>query len=292
MSSKKRGLGRGLSALLEDSDTDITSNSALTGDAKVVGSVSDVAVANIEANPFQPRTHFEKEALIDLANSIKEHGIIQPLTVRKMGFDKYQIISGERRFRAAQVAGLEQVPAYIRIADDQTMLEMAIVENVQREDLDAIEVALGFQRLIDECELTQEELSDRVGKSRSAVTNYLRLLKLPPKIQLAIRERHITMGHARALINAGDEATQVQLLEDIIAEQLSVRSTEERIKERKPATSSKTNLSYENELREKALKDHFEQKVKLTQNNKGAGKLVISFRSDEELKSIMDKLGL
>lgn len=278
---------------MENSETDITSGNSLSReDSRLVGSVSEIPVSSIEVNPFQPRTHFEKEALIDLANSIKEHGIIQPLTVRKMGYDTYQIISGERRFRASQVAGMTKVPAYIRVANDQTMLEMAIVENLQREDLDAIEIALGFQRLIDECELTQEELSDRVGKSRSAVTNFLRLLKLPSEIQLAIREKHITMGHARALINAGAEQTQLALLQRIIDDSLSVRDTESVAKGVATSTAGRPSLSIENQKRQDQLTQYFSKKVKLSQNNKGAGKIVIAFKSDEELDDILNKLDL
>ena len=219
MSSKKKGLGKGLGALLESAETDITL-SALDGktsaNSGVLGSIAQVDISSIETNPFQPRTEFEKEALIDLTNSIKVHGIIQPITLRKMGRGNYQIISGERRFRAAQLAGLTQVPCYIRVADDQTMLEMAIVENLQREDLNAIEIALSFKRLIDECNLTQEQLSEKVGKNRSTVTNYLRLLKLPLAVQVALRENKISMGHARALLSISDEDKQLAALETIL----------------------------------------------------------------------------
>ncbi|MBA3901589.1 MAG: ParB/RepB/Spo0J family partition protein, partial [Bacteroidetes bacterium] len=192
--NKRTALGRGLSALLEDSKTDITVSSD-TGSA-VAGSISSISVEQIEANPFQPRTEFEEQALIDLSESIKEHGIIQPVTVRKLGYDKYQLISGERRFRASKIAGLTHIPAYVRIANDQAMLEMAIVENIQRENLDPIEVALSYKRLLDECNLTQEALSKKVSKNRTTVTNFLRLLKLPADIQAGLRDRKITMGHA------------------------------------------------------------------------------------------------
>ncbi|MBA3971119.1 MAG: ParB/RepB/Spo0J family partition protein, partial [Bacteroidetes bacterium] len=193
MSTKRNALGRGLSALLENANTDITSNQLEgEGKGKVVGAVANIEISCIETNPFQPRTHFEEDALNELAGSIKEHGIIQPITVRKLGYDKYQLISGERRFRASQLAGLTSVPAYIRIANDQAMLEMALVENIQRENLDAIEVAISYKRLIDECSLTQEQLSQKVSKQRSTITNYLRLLKLPVEIQLAIRTGDIT----------------------------------------------------------------------------------------------------
>ena len=199
---KKRALGKGLGALLQDSKTDITTSNAVSEVASaVVGSVAMLQISQIETNPFQPRTHFEEVALQELADSITLHGIIQPVTVRKLGYDKYQLISGERRFRASQLAGLKEVPAYIRIANDQAMLEMALVENVQRENLDAIEIAISYKRLIDECDLTQEAVSEKVSKQRSTVTNYLRLLKLPEEIQLGLREQQISMGHARALIN-------------------------------------------------------------------------------------------
>jgi ParB family chromosome partitioning protein len=218
--AKKNALGRGLGALLQNPDTDVTSRG---GDSALVGSISTIPIAQIEANPFQPRTHFDQEKLDELAASIRQLGIIQPITVRKLGYDKYQLISGERRFRASQLAGLDEVPAFIRIANDQAMLEMALVENIQRHELDAIEVALSYQRLIEECDLTQEALSERVGKQRSTIANYLRLLKLPPEIQKGIANGEVTMGHARALIGIEDPLEQLQLYKQIITEQLSVR---------------------------------------------------------------------
>ena len=199
MAKKKRALGKGLSALLKNPDTDITTNESIANTNQVVGSVSEIKIEQIEVNPFQPRTDFDQDALQELAISIKELGIIQPLTVRKLGYDKFQLISGERRFRASQLAGLKTVPVYIRIANDQAMLEMALVENIQREQLNPVEIALSYQRLIDECKLTQEKMSERVGKKRSTITNYLRLLKLPAEILAALRDESISMGHARAL---------------------------------------------------------------------------------------------
>lgn len=293
MSSKKRGLGKGLSALLENSDTDITSNSSLTRNdtQHLSGSIGEISISEIEANPFQPRDHFDKEPLIDLANSIKEHGIIQPLTVRKLGYDKYQLISGERRFRASQLAGLTAVPCYVRIANDEEMLEMALVENIQRENLDAIEVALSFQRLIDECDLTQEELSDKVGKNRTTVTNYLRLLKLPTTIQAAIREGKVTMGHAKAIVSAGSEKEQLEILEQILSNKLSVRDTEVRVREKKE-TPKKGELSFLMKNLKTELSNRLDSKVNLTQNNKGKGKIVIEFKSDEDLNRIIEKLDL
>ena len=205
---KRSALGKGLGALLENSETDITSRSSGAG---IAGSISMLSVESIEANPFNPRSNFEREALKQLSESIAVHGIIQPLTVRKLGRDKYQLISGERRFRAAQICGLAEVPAYVRIANDQAMLEMALVENIQREDLNPIEVALSYQRLIDECSLTQDQLSQKISKSRSSITNHIRLLKLPADIQAGLKDRKLSMGHARALVSAGDEALQLEL---------------------------------------------------------------------------------
>lgn len=223
MAVKKNALGRGLGALLQNPDTDVTSGSR---EAVPVGSVSTIPVESIEANPFQPRTKFDQEKLEELAASIAQLGIIQPITVRKLGYDRYQLISGERRFRASQLVGLTEIPAFIRIANDQSMLEMALVENIQRHELDAIEVALSYQRLIEECNLTQEALSERVGKQRSTIANYLRLLKLPPQIQKGIADGLLTMGHARALIGIEDVAEQLRLYVEIVNGQLSVRETE------------------------------------------------------------------
>lgn len=298
--SKKPALGRGLGALLQHSDTDITSKSRLESDGnqQVVGSVSTILIENIEANPFQPRTQFEKEALLELSESIKEHGIIQPVTVRKLGYDKFQLISGERRFRASQIAGLIEIPAFIRIANDQEMLEMALVENIQRQDLDAIEVAFSYQKLIEECNLTQEQLSEKVSKKRSTVANYLRLLKLPVEIQLAIRTKEISMGHARALINIADEKQQVKISKRIIAEGLSVRQVEEIAKDKKevPLTKEKTiktpkNLSFSDLKIQEDLSTFLKSEVSIEKNNRGKGKLVIAFKDEAELDRITELLG-
>lgn len=301
MSTKKRGLGKGLSALLENSETDITSK--YTGvepeSTTVVGAISEISISQIEANPFQPRTHFDQEALEELSSSIQTHGIIQPVTVRKMGYDKYQLISGERRFRASQLAGLDKVPAYVRIANDQTMLEMALVENIQRQDLDAIEVAISYQRLIDECSLTQEGLSEKVGKKRSTITNYLRLLKLAPAVQLGIRDRKISMGHARALINAGSDAQQEQIYQMIIDEGLSVRQVEALVREQAPIKkeetpkkekSSRAALSFQQEKYRDHLSEGLGTKIDLVKSNNGKGKIVINFSSENDLERIMDIL--
>ena len=296
--SKKPALGRGLGALLQNADTDITVNSIGKEKGAVVGSVSSIAIKEIETNPFQPRTQFEKEALLELSNSIKELGIIQPVTVRKLGYGKYQLISGERRFRASQIAGLTEIPAFIRIANDQEMLEMALVENIQRQELDAIEIAFSYQKLIEECGLTQEKMSERVGKKRSTVANYLRLLKLPAEIQLSIRTRDISMGHARALVNIDDEKLQVTLSRRIIKEGLSVRQVEEIVKESKAETSlalkknPASNLSFTQKKIKEDLSKFLTSKVQLQTNSNGKGKLTIPFTSEKELERIVELLGL
>jgi len=220
--AKKNALGRGLGALIDGADTYTVQ--------EAVASISEIEISKIVANPFQPRTKFDEEALNELATSIKEIGIIQPITLRKIADDQYQIIAGERRFRASKIAGLSSIPAYVRTANDEAMLEMALVENIQREDLDAIEIALSYQRLIDECKLTQELLSERVGKKRSTVTNYLRLLKLPAKIQKGIVEKSISMGHARALVNIKESDMQLMIFDEIIKNEYSVRRVEEMVR--------------------------------------------------------------
>ena len=289
--TKKRGLGRGLSALLEDSGTDITERIATTEPAtpRVAGGVASIPISQIEPNPFQPRTNFSKEALVELAQSIKELGIIQPVTVRKLGYDRYQLISGERRFRAAQVAGLTELPAYIRIANDEGMLEMALVENIQREELDAIEVAISFQRLVDEVKLTQEQLSERVGKERATVANYLRLLKLPPEIQLGLRQRHIGMGHARALITIPDPQKQLEIYKRIIQEQMSVRQVEEVARERGPLARVPVGPRM-TAARQCHLSQYFAgifgTKVVVKQGDDGKGRIEINFKSDDDLERI------
>ncbi|MFB0925622.1 MAG: ParB/RepB/Spo0J family partition protein [Vicingaceae bacterium] len=296
--SKKPALGRGVGALLQNADTDITVNSIGKEKGAVVGSVSSIAIKEIETNPFQPRTQFEKEALLELSNSIKELGIIQPVTVRKLGYGKYQLISGERRFRASQIAGLTEIPAFIRIANDQEMLEMALVENIQRQELDAIEIAFSYQKLIEECGLTQEKMSERVGKKRSTVANYLRLLKLPAEIQLSIRTRDISMGHARALVNIDDEKLQVTLSRRITKEGLSVRQVEEIVKESKAETSlalkknPASNLSFTQKKIKEDLSKFLTSKVQLQTNSNGKGKLTIPFTSEKELERIVELLGL
>jgi len=299
---KKKALGRGLSALLENSNTDITTKKTAGENTATVGSVSVVKIADIETNPFQPRTHFEFEALQELSNSIKLHGLIQPVTLRKMGYDKYQLISGERRFRASQMAGLTEVPAYIRVANDQEMLEMALVENIQRRDLDAIEVALSFKRLMEECSLTQEEVSDKVAKPRSTVANYLRLLKLPEEIQLGIRDNKITMGHASALITLDDKDRQMEIYREILSRALTVRAVEELSKESKatgsrPGTRKGTKrepdaLSFEHQKIKDELSNFFSTDVHLSVAPSGRGNISIPFGSEQDLKIILEMLNL
>ncbi len=293
---KKAALGRGLGALLTNPETDITSKSDLYG-SFVVGAISSIPIDQIEANPFQPRNKFEEDALTELADSIQKQGIITPLTVRKLGYDKYQLITGERRLRAASMAGLTEVPAYIRIASDQQMLEMAIVENLQRADLNAMEVAIAFQRLIEDCKLTQEQLAQQMGKSRSSVTNFLRLLKLPAVIQIALSENRISMGHARALINIDDAEQQIKLFNKMLENELSVRETEQLVREntstgkKDSTTTQKTNSKLPEEYQRitDELKTKFSQ-VQLKIKTKGKGSIVIPFRSEAELQEILGKL--
>lgn len=300
MSIKRNALGKGLSALLENASTDITTNTKLNAEpsAVVVGAVSNIPVSQIEANPFQPRTHFEEEALQELSDSIKLHGIIQPVTVRKMGYDRFQLISGERRFRASQLAGLETIPAYVRIANDQSMLEMALVENIQRENLDAIEIAISYKRLIDECSLTQEQLSEKVSKQRSTVTNYLRLLKLPAVVQLGIREKKITMGHARALINVEKQQDMEDLYHRIMEEDLSVRDVEELardVKKIEPRVKHKNltgSLDEKYADKVKSLSKQYNSKIELKSNEQGQGKLIIPFSSEDDLERMLDALDI
>lgn len=290
--AKKNALGRGLGALLQNPDTDVTSRG---GDSALVGSISTIPIAQIEANPFQPRTHFDQEKLDELAASIRQLGIIQPITVRKLGYDKYQLISGERRFRASQLAGLDEVPAFIRIANDQAMLEMALVENIQRHELDAIEVALSYQRLIEECDLTQEALSERVGKQRSTIANYLRLLKLPPEIQKGIANGEVTMGHARALIGIEDPLEQLQLYKQIITEQLSVRDTENRsrnAKQTKPKGAATKELPFVYQRIALHVKEQLNADIALKANAQGKGSLTISFTDEADLKRVLSILDL
>jgi len=293
--AKKKALGRGLSALLENAENISRPKPVEKGSiGNVAGSIAMLKISQIEANPFQPRNNFKKTPLEELSKSITEHGIIQPVTVRMIANARYQLISGERRFRASQLAGLAEIPAYIRKADDQTMLEMALVENIQREDLDAIEVAISYQRLIEECKLTQESLSDKIGKNRSTVTNYLRLLKLPAEIQIGIIEKEISMGHARALVSITDGDFQLELFQRAIKEGLSVRQVEQLAKGNKSNSSqnNRPTLSFELQKKSDKLKSIFGSDTSLKLKDSGQGKIEIPFKSEAQLKEILDLLNL
>ncbi|WP_435262213.1 ParB/RepB/Spo0J family partition protein [Tenacibaculum sp. nBUS_03] len=290
--TKKQALGRGLSALLKET-AEVNSASDKNAD-KLVGSIVELDISSIDVNPYQPRTYFDEEALRELASSIKELGVIQPITVRKLASDKFQLVSGERRFRASKLIGNKTVPAYIRLANDQEMLEMALVENIQRKNLDPIEVALSYQRLIDEIQLTQEELSTRVGKKRSTVTNYLRLLKLDPIIQTGMRDGFISMGHGRALINVDSATDQLNIYEKILRDKLSVRQTEELVKNLKAGTVTK---AAKKKVLPKYISDsvsdlseYFGNKIDVTINNRGKGKISIPFTSEEDFNRIKNLL--
>ena len=289
--TKKQALGRGLSALLKDPQNDIKSAEDKNAD-KLVGHIVELELAAIEVNPFQPRTSFNEESLRELASSIRELGVIQPITVRKLDYNKYQLVSGERRFRASKLVGLETIPAYIRIANDQESLEMALVENIQRQDLDPIEISLSYQRLIDEINLTQEQLSERVGKNRSTIANYLRLLKLDPIIQTGMRDGFLSMGHGRALINIEDPQVQLEIYEKIISNSLSVRDTEKLVRELqegKPQAKSTASAPVVSRDIKKSIKEFSERlgaKVDVKVSKKGDGKLIIPFKSEEDLNRL------
>ncbi|WP_310378928.1 ParB/RepB/Spo0J family partition protein [Flavobacterium sp.] len=289
---KKQVLGRGLSALLKDPENDIKSVSDKNAD-KVVGNIIELEINAIEINPFQPRSNFNEDSLRELASSIKELGVIQPITVRKLEFNKYQLISGERRLRAATLVGLQTIPAYIRIANDNESLIMALVENIQRHDLDPIEIALSYQRLIDEIQLTQEQMSERVGKKRSTIANYLRLLKLDPIIQTGIRDGFISMGHGRAIINIEDQDIQTAIYQKIVSQNLSVRDTEALVKNYqeslKPKSTSKSkSASFAiNETEKKTFANYFGAKVDVKVAGNGKGKITIPFQSEEDFNRII-----
>ena len=289
---KKQALGRGLSALLKDPENDIKSVDDKNAD-KVVGNIIELEISAIEINPFQPRSNFNEESLRELATSIKELGVIQPITVRKLEFNKYQLISGERRLRASTLVGLTTVPAYIRIANDNESLVMALVENIQRHDLDPIEIALSYQRLIDEIQLTQEQMSERVGKKRSTIANYLRLLKLDPIIQTGIRDGFISMGHGRAIINIEDQEVQTDIYQKIVIQNLSVRDTETLVKnyqeslKPKPAGKPKAASFEITEAQKNNFTNYFGTKVELKVAGNGRGKITIPFNSEEDLNRIL-----
>jgi ParB family chromosome partitioning protein len=289
---KKQALGRGLSALLKDPENDIKSVEDKGAD-KVVGNIIELELDAIEINPFQPRTNFNEDTLQELSTSIKELGVIQPITVRKLDYNKYQLISGERRLRASRLAGLTTVPAYIRIANDNESLVMALVENIQRHDLDPIEIALSYQRLIDEIQLTQEQMSDRVGKKRSTIANYLRLLKLDPIIQTGIRDGFISMGHGRAIINIEDHDAQADIYQQIVSGNLSVRETEALVKNyhesllpSAPKAVKSSSFAVQDEQK-KAFTGFFGAKVDVKVDGKGKGKITIPFHSEEDFNRII-----
>ncbi len=291
---KKQVLGRGLSALLKDSKEDIITAKDKNAE-KLVGSIVEIDIASIQVNPFQPRSHFNEDALQELANSIKELGVIQPITVRKLKGNAFQIVSGERRFRASKLIGNKTIPAYIRLANDQEMLEMALVENVQRENLDPIEIALSYQRMIDEIKLTQDQMAKRVGKSRSSITNFLRLLKLDPIVQTGMRDGFLTMGHGRALVNVDNQDTQLEIYSKIIEDKLSVRQTEQLVKEAKnPSVKTEKTIKKEAPVYiSKAIKDlstFFGHKISIKTSGKNKGKIEIPFHSEEDFNRIKNLL--
>jgi len=293
MQGKKKALGRGLSALLEGSVSELAGEELPAIPAS--HGVSTIPLNQLETNPFQPRSNFEEKELAELAVSIQEQGIIQPVTVRKIGQEKYQLISGERRCRAARIAGLTEIPAFIRLANDEQMLEMSIVENIQRADLNPLEVALSFQRLIEECRIRQEDLGQKIGKDRSTVSNYIRLLRLPVEIQVAVRDGIISMGHARALITIEDEKQQLQLLQKILERKLSVRQVEDLVREllkpvRPSVPAGPKLLPSEYQHARENLSSRLQSEVEIKLGHKGKGSILIHFNSEEEFHKLLSKM--
>lgn len=298
MNSKRNALGRGLSAILRNPKTDITDNR--TDEKNLVASTSEIAIEDIQINPFQPRVNFEKEKIYELAESIKELGIIQPITVRKLGYNKFQLISGERRLKASKELGLKSIPSFIRIANDEQMLEMALVENIQRENLNPIEIAISFQRLIKECNLTQEECGNKLGKKRSTITNFLRLLKLPLEIQDGLKKDKISIGHARALINIKSEKNQLNIFNDIIDNGFSVREVEQIAKDfsdrnynyssKRKKIDSDDIIPFGHQKKLFDLSKSLNVEIKLKRNKKGNGKIIIPFSDDDKLSEIFNKI--
>ncbi len=296
MSKKKDALGKGIRALLSDIDDDNeVLKISVSDEDSIINTVPSIPLEQIEVNPFQPRADFDPKALEELASSIRVHGVIQPITVRKINDKRYQLISGERRLRASKMAGLKEVPAYVRTANDQEIVEMALIENIQREDLNSIEVALTYQRLIDECDLTHENLGDRLGKDRSTVTNYLRLLKLPPEIQKSLRDKLISMGHARAIIGLPEIEKQLYILKEIVSKELSVRKTEElarllsssaKKETQKKAPEAALPVAYKNV--QQKLMDLLETKVKIKKTAQDKGEIIIPFYSVSDLNRLLD----
>ena len=290
--NKKQVLGRGLSALLDDPEREINSPSNDNSD-ELVGKVIDLEIDKIEVNPYQPRTQFREEAIGELAESIKTLGIIQPVTVRKLGRNQYQLVSGERRYRASKSIGLKTIPAFIRVANDQEALEMALVENIQRKDLDPIEIALSYQRLINEIQITQNQLSERVGKKRSTIANYMRLLKLDPIIQTGMRDGFLSMGHGRALINIDESEIQLEIYEKIIARSLSVRATElmvQKVKKGQSIIKTKDSRSVFYDNAENELKNYLKTSVAIKGTGKGKGTIQVRFNSQKDLNEIIKKI--
>jgi ParB family chromosome partitioning protein len=298
MNNKRNALGRGLSAILRNPKTDITDDR--TNEKNLVSNVNEIAIDDIQINPFQPRIDFEKEKIYELSESIKELGIIQPITVRKLGYNKYQLISGERRLRASKELNLKTIPSYIRIANDEQMLEMALVENIQRENLNPIEIAISFQRLIKECDLTQEECGNRLGKKRSTIANFLRLLKLPSEIQDGLKKEKISVGHARALINIKEKQNQLNIYQDIIENGFSVREVEQLAKDfsernynykgKKKKIESEDIIPFGHQKKLFDLSKNLNVDIQFKRNKKGSGKIIIPFSDDEKLSEIFNKL--
>jgi ParB family chromosome partitioning protein len=293
MKTKKRALGRGLDAILQSPESDIRSKEIAQN--YVVGAIANIDINTIEANPFQPRNNFGENGIQELADSIREQGIVQPITVRKTGVNKFQLISGERRIRAARLAGIKEIPSYIRVANDEQMLEMALIENIHRKDLNPLEIAASYQRLVEECKLTHETLSDRVGKKRATITNYLRLLKLPAEIQIALRDEKISMGHARALINIFNADTQLRILRKIIQKGLSVRQVESLARSKKPDNDGATEGTREPMQlailpKQKQISNRLQTEVTIKINNKGRGNIVIPFESTDELDRLIEAI--
>lgn len=294
MNPKKTDLGKGIRALLESMESDASDPIIPKKQTQELSSTSKIALDAIELNPFQPRADFDETALKELSDSIRIHGVIQPITVRTIGTNKYQLISGERRLRASKMAGLTDIPAYVRNANDQEMLEIALIENIQREDLNAIEIAIHFRRLLDECNLTHESLADRLGKDRSTVTNFLRLLKLPPDIQRGLKEKIISMGHARALVTLDDPIAQIAVYKEAVEKHLSVRDIEALVRTYQPkknvaaAGKKETGIPYEQRKIQDALSSHLATRVIIKKGNQGKGEIVISFFSDDDLYRIKD----
>lgn len=288
MTNKRPDLGKGIRALLENMD------SSVSNEASILGSTTNIPMDQIEVNPFQPRHDFDEVALQELSDSIKVHGVIQPITVRKIAAKKYQLIAGERRLRAAKSAGLTEIPAFIRSADDEQMLEMALIENTHREDLNAMEVAINYKRLIDECNLKQEDLAEKVGKNRTTVTNYLRLLKLPPEIQQAIKSKVISMAHARAIINVEDPLVQLHIYKETVKHDLSVRAVETLVREytrvKKPTEKKSATLPFAYQRLQEKIASHLATKVVIQRKRLGKGEIVISFFSNTDLERLTDLL--